>query len=288
MITEEKLNISDTIIKHSSDAIITINNEGIIQSWNPAAEKVFEYSEKEAVDQNISIIIPDKEPESLLKKHKASLAKHLETGKTSIIGIGRFNITAQRKSGEEFPVYLSVDKLGDSGFVGIIQDISREHYQTNLFKNIINNLKHVAWTADRDGNINFLSDAWVAWTGRKKEDSMGTAWAESVHPEDIERLLKMWEEALKDGQPYSGECRFVHLDGRITFCTFLGVPIKVNGVVTNWVGLDIDITEQKEREEELQKANEETNTALKAKTDFIANMSHEIRTPLNSIMPCLS
>src|SRR5262245_30859662 len=74
-----------TILETAVDAFITINDRGRIESFNPAAEKLFGYAAAEVVGQNVKLLMPP--PYS--DEHDAYLARYLATGERRIIGIGR-------------------------------------------------------------------------------------------------------------------------------------------------------------------------------------------------------
>jgi PAS domain S-box-containing protein len=112
---EERLR---TVLETAVDTIITINQSGIIQSVNVAAQRMFGYSEDELVGQNVKILMPTPYRE----EHDGYLAHYLETHEPRMIGIGR-EVTGQRKDGTRFPVDLSVSEVaGLNLFTGIIRD----------------------------------------------------------------------------------------------------------------------------------------------------------------------
>lgn len=117
------------IINGMVEAVITITEDGIVKSFNTAAEKMFGYSEKEVIGLNISMLIPAPDRE----QHDSFLAKYLTTGNSRIIGIGR-NVIAQRKNGETLPIHLSVSELpadenGKRRFIGSCLDITQQIMQ---------------------------------------------------------------------------------------------------------------------------------------------------------------
>jgi two-component system sensor kinase FixL len=115
--------ILDTI----PDAMIVIDDHGIIQHFSAAAERLFDYSEHEALGQNVSILMP--EPDS--SRHDGYLARYKSTGERHIIGIGRI-VTGKRRDGTTFPMHLSVGEMHSGGkrhFTGFVRDLT-EHQQT--------------------------------------------------------------------------------------------------------------------------------------------------------------
>lgn len=112
----------NAIISQALDAIIHINTQGIIQSFNPAAEKIFGYEAGEVIGQNVNMLMP--EPEH--SQHDGYLKRYLDTREVHIIGSER-EFMALRKDGSTFPMSLSVNIMnfkGETGFIGIVRDIT--------------------------------------------------------------------------------------------------------------------------------------------------------------------
>ncbi|WP_264213315.1 hybrid sensor histidine kinase/response regulator [Leisingera thetidis] len=114
----------EAMIASSLDAILVVGADGRIQAFNGAAESVFGYSRSEAMGQQmVNLIVPD----HLQEAHKAGMKRFLQTGTARVAGKGRLQLEARRKSGELFPVELSVS-VSQSGtdtvFVGFLRDIS--------------------------------------------------------------------------------------------------------------------------------------------------------------------
>jgi len=110
------------ILDTAVEGIITIDDRGIIESVNPAAEKMFGYRSREIVGKNISILMPMPHRAA----HDGYLDNYKRTGHAKIIGIGR-EVSGRRKNGTVFPMDLSVSevKLADRRlFTGFIRDIT--------------------------------------------------------------------------------------------------------------------------------------------------------------------
>ena len=110
------------ILHTAVEGIITIDDHGVIESVNPAARKLFGYTQQEMVGRNVSILMP--EPYS--SEHGHYLSNYLTTGKGKIIGIGR-EVIGRRKDGSLFPMDLSVGEVrlaGERFFTGIVRDIT--------------------------------------------------------------------------------------------------------------------------------------------------------------------
>jgi two-component system, LuxR family, sensor kinase FixL len=110
--------ILDTVV----DAIITIDERGIVQMVNPAAERMFGYTAGEMVGRNVSMLMPS----PYRDEHDGYLANYCRTREAKIIGIGR-EVIGLRKDGSEFPLDLAVSEVVSDGtrmFTGIIRDIT--------------------------------------------------------------------------------------------------------------------------------------------------------------------
>ncbi|MDX2507202.1 MAG: PAS domain S-box protein [Gammaproteobacteria bacterium] len=109
-----------SIVNTAADAIISINSQGIIEHFNLAAEKMFGYSADEAIGCNINILMPSPYRE----KHQQYLNRALKAQHSYVIGFTR-EIVAQRKSGQIFPIELSVSQMDHHKCcTGIIRDLS--------------------------------------------------------------------------------------------------------------------------------------------------------------------
>lgn len=111
-----------SIVESAVDAIIVIDDRGLIQASNPGAERLFGYTVSEVVGRNVSMLMPSPDRE----RHDGYMRHYLTTGEQKIIGIGR-EVTALKKDGTRFPVHLSVGEMvgeGKRSFTGILHDLS--------------------------------------------------------------------------------------------------------------------------------------------------------------------
>lgn len=110
------------VINTVVDGIITIDAHGIVETMNPAAERIFGYSATEVIGRNVKILMP----EPYHSAHDGYLNNYLDTGKHKIIGSGR-EVIGRRKDGSTFPMELAVSEMpvrAEVKFTGIVRDIS--------------------------------------------------------------------------------------------------------------------------------------------------------------------
>ncbi|QDG54146.1 PAS domain S-box protein [Persicimonas caeni] len=121
---EEEKSRTQAIFDAAVDGIVTIDEKGLIQRLNRAAEEIYGYSAAEIVGQSVEVLMP----EPMRELHAAYLAEHGVTGMSQFVGTGG-EYEALRKDGSIVPVYLSVGEMSvdhERGFVGVVRDISRQ------------------------------------------------------------------------------------------------------------------------------------------------------------------
>jgi PAS domain S-box-containing protein len=110
------------IVNSAVDGIIVIDAHGRVETFNPAAERLFGYTADEVLGQNVDMLMPSPYHE----EHDTYLSRYLATGRAKIIGVGR-EVQGRRKDGSTFPLHLSVGQItidGQSRFTGILHDLS--------------------------------------------------------------------------------------------------------------------------------------------------------------------
>jgi two-component system CheB/CheR fusion protein len=118
----ESVNRLAAVFNHAAEGIVTIDEEGKIESFNQSAEHMFGYSAEEVVGRNIKVLMPSPYHD----EHDGYLMNYIQTGIRKIIGIRR-EVRGRRKDGTAFPLDLAVSELQDDGrrlFIGIIRDLT--------------------------------------------------------------------------------------------------------------------------------------------------------------------
>lgn len=128
---EESEARTHAIFNTAVDGIISIDEHGIIRSFNPAAEAVFGYTAAEIIGQSVNVLMPP----PYRAEHDGYLQQYLRTGRSKIIGVGR-QVIGMRKDGTTFPMDLAVSEWRTDNrpmFTGIVRDITtRRRAEENL------------------------------------------------------------------------------------------------------------------------------------------------------------
>jgi len=130
-----------SILATVPDAMIVIDEVGLILSFSAAAEKMFGYTEREVIGSNIKMLMPSPDRE----RHDTYLASYMTTGRRKIIGIGRVT-TALHHDGSTFPIELSVGEawVGDKRiFTGFIRDLTERQQTLLRLQDLQSELAHV-------------------------------------------------------------------------------------------------------------------------------------------------
>ena len=122
-VRQTKRSLEQAILHTAIDGIVTIDEDGIVRTFNPACERLFGYEAGEIIGRNVNMLMPAPYRE----EHDGYLRRYRETGERRIIGIGR-EVAGRKKDGSGFPLYLSVgewvDDDGSRLFVGVLRDIT--------------------------------------------------------------------------------------------------------------------------------------------------------------------
>lgn len=252
--TREK-SILDTVI----DGIITIDERGIIESVNKAAEYYFEYSENELLGKNISMLMPVE----YAHLHDNYLTKYRETGETKIIGVGRI-VEGLKKNGGLFPIDLAVSEMwinGQRKFTGVVRDISqRLETEANLRHSEERlRLSHqfagmITWEWD------LLTDD-LYWSNRFGEEAPTPLkvrfeqFMDGIHRDDRDAVMSAIDKCIKEGIDYKIEHRAFGKGGELRWVLEQGNVVRdPDGRAIRMIGVAQDITSRKTAEKQQQES----------------------------------
>jgi two-component system, LuxR family, sensor kinase FixL len=213
------------LLNATPDAVVLINGNGIIESFNPGAERVFGYQAEEIVGQNIALLMPT----PFRPNHDQYIRRYQQTGEARFMLAPR-EVEACRKDGSVFPAEVSVGQVDGDGppsFIGIVRDITERMAAEARLHRVEANLltaQALAHVGSFEGDwpnarVNFWSDEFFRIVGLDPEQGPLSP-AEFVHhfahPEDRERVeARMAEDAGKTSGGGELEYRIIRPDGTI-------------------------------------------------------------------------
>lgn len=257
------------IVESSDDAIVSKDLNGIILSWNRGAERIFGYTAEEAVGQPISIIaVPDRTDEM------ANILSRVRQGER----IEHFETKRRTKNGLVLEISLSVSPIrnSDGKIVGaskIARDISDRKLAEEMlrrsearFRGAVTAVSSLIWTNDANGHMRGEQPGWGNFTGQSHDQYQGYGWADAVHPEDAQKTIDAWNEAVTERRMFVFEHRVRRHDGVYRLFSIRAVPVlNPNGEIQEWVGVHTDVTEErhlaKERADTLAREHRARETA---------------------------
>lgn len=139
---EEAEALLQSILQTVPDAMIVIDERGLIESLSTTAERLFGYTRDEVAGKNVSMFMPSPHRE----QHDGYLDRYLKTGERHIIGIGRI-VVGQRRDGTTFPMHLTVGELRTAAkhfFTGFIRDLTDQQMTENRMKDLQAEVAHMS------------------------------------------------------------------------------------------------------------------------------------------------
>jgi PAS domain S-box-containing protein len=234
------------IVENSNDAIIAKTLDGIVTSWNPAAERMYGYSSKEMVGTSIDQLSPEGhngEITSILAKIKAGLdVEHVET-------------LHVRKDGTVFPVLLTVSPVRDAdgaviGGSTITRDMTQEKEAFNAARSMIESSLDALVAISPEGMITDANEATVKATGVPRRELIGTAFPECFT--DPVKAKSIYELVIEQGMAVDYPLTMRHRDGTLTEVLYnASVYRDVGGKVLGVFAAARDVTSQNQAQIEI-------------------------------------
>jgi PAS domain S-box-containing protein len=291
------------ILETALDAIISVDHEGKIQEWNPAAEKIFGYKRSEAVGRPMDQLII---PPAMWEVYHDGLTHYLMTGVGSLIG-RPIELTLKRKDGSEFRAEIGISRIlteDPPRCTALIRDITeRKQAETFLRQSeerlrlLVENVKDYAiYMLDPEGKIVTWNTGAEGVEGYRAEEIIGKHLSTFFTPEDVRRNVP--EESLKlaerEGRVENEGWR-VRKDGSRFWSQGIITALRdEEGQLRGFSKIAHDITKQKKAEEKIRQLNEQLEQRVRARTAqleaanneleaFSYSVSHDLRAPLRHI-----
>jgi PAS domain S-box-containing protein len=269
-----------SVIESSDDAIAAGTLDGIILSWNAGAEKIYEYTEAEALGKPISMLVP---PE--LSDEENKILETLKSGDR----IEHFKTVRVTKTGKRINVSLTISPIKDStgrtvGISRIARDITERKLAEEALRASEERLRLAQQAAGigafernvRTGVVTWSTDLELMYGLQPGTfDGRTTAFFQNlIHPDDQTRVMDLLECALKTGQQTTGEWRVVWPDGSIHWIAGRWqVFVDESGEPSRVLGVNMDVTERKRTEQVLC----ETNRRLEERTALLETREELLR-----------
>ncbi len=243
------------IVATSQDAIISKNLDGAIQSWNPAAERMFGYRAEEVLGKSITLILPPefiREEEKTLQK--LALGQRIEHFETERLG----------RDGRRLEVSVTISPLMNAegrvvGASKIIRDISQRknaEARMRLLAAALQAAANAISISGSDGSIQWVNEAFTRLTGYSAEESAGlnpSVFKSGHH--DAQYYQKMWETVL-DKRVWQGELVNRRKDGSLYHEEMTVTPVVGrDGAITHFIAVKQDVTERKRTEARMLRQN---------------------------------
>jgi PAS domain S-box-containing protein len=267
------------IVESSDDAIISLDLGGVIRSWNIGAQRMYGYTELEALGQPMTIIIP---PE--LREEQEKLLQRLKTGARIV----HYDTVRRAKDGTRIDVSLTISPLRDSagkifGVAKIARNITLSkkaeaalRESEERFRLVANAAPVMIWMSGPDKLCTYFNQPWLEFTGRSIRAELGNGWAENVHPEDLDGCLKNYNNAFDGRKQFKMEYRLRRHDGEYRWILDLGVPrFQRDGSFAGYIGTCIDVTDRKLAEESVANMGGKLIEAHEQERTWIARELHD-------------
>ena len=303
-LTETELQLQ-AIIDNIADGIVAVDACGQIIFVNSGMVKMFGYPDGELVGQNIKMLMPESERGS----HDGYLATSQPGKPTFILGHQR-DLMGTGKDGNSFPIEISVSELPlmkQCRFIGVIRDISERkrrqrevEFSRLLLNRIVDSSPSCMIVLDDGHRVTHWNRACEAILGVSAAEVVGAhnQWkafypmprailADLVMEDNAaERIARRYGDIVhQSDNGWEGVDYFPDLPGGGRWMHFMAAPMRDEmGRIIGAVETLIDVTAQKNREQELEESKVAAMAASHAKSQFLATMSHEIKTPMNAVV----
>jgi PAS domain S-box-containing protein len=256
---QENEDWSRDLVQHSRDLLCIHDLQGRLLSCNPAPARVLGYTVEELLQIPMrEIIAPEFRPQ-----FDAYLTEIERAGEASGL-MAVLTRTGERRIWE-YHNTLRTEGVASPIVRGMAHDVTeRKRAEAALrasegrFRSLVRASSQIVWICNASGGQKGAGDLeWQTFTGLSAAETVGEGWAAAIHPEDRERTLNAWHQAVASGSVFAIEHRVRRRDGTYRFMQARAVPVPdASGKTVEWVGMHTDITEMKQAEQELRQAKE--------------------------------
>jgi PAS domain S-box-containing protein len=280
------------IVDSALDCVVTIDHEGCITEFNPAAEDTFGYRRGQVLGKHLADVVI---PPSLREKHRQGFARYLATGEARVLG-KRIEMTAVRADGSEFPVELTITRIpleGPPSFTGYLRDITernRARQELRRSEAFLAEAQHLSRTGSFSWRVATDEITWSEQLYRIFQidrdaqvtfELIGTR----IHPEDLPAFQEHIERSRRDRSDMQLEFRLQMPGGAVKY-VHVAAHIRGDHGHPEYIGAVQDVTERRASEEALSKARSELSQVARITSLGVltASIAHEVNQPLSGII----
>src|SRR4029453_13070699 len=132
-----------------------------------------------------------------------------------------------------------------------------------LFRALVDASAQIVWTTNAAGGVEEDSPSWRQFTGQTYDQWKGSGWQDAIHPDDRGRIDPAWRKPVAEVSPFNGKYRLHPVPRAWRWTGVRAVPLKADGSVKGWVGMNFDITERKEADAQRELLLRELNHRVK-------------------------
>jgi PAS domain S-box-containing protein len=281
-----------TILDSALDCIVSIDRDGCITEFNPAAERTFGYRRDEVVGQELADVII---PPALRERHRQGFTRYLATGEAHVLG-RRIEMTAVRADGSEFPTELAITRIPSDGppsFTGYLRDITerkRSEEELRRSEAFLAEAQHLSRVGSFSWRVATDEIMWSEQLYRIFEidrdvrvtfEVIGTR----VHPEDVSVFQDQIERSRRDGSNMQLEIRLQMPDGAVKYVHVVA-HCRDDGGQLEYIGAVQDVTQRRLSEATLAMVRSELASVARITSLGVltASIAHEVNQPLAGII----
>jgi PAS domain S-box-containing protein len=241
------------------DAVVGMDANGLIVSWNARAEEMFGWSAAQAVGRPMDKVLV---PSRYRRRHRAGLKRFLTTGRARILE-RRIELEALHRDGREIPVELAVVAVrrnGQTEFTGFLRDLSRERAalaalkeSDERYRTLVERLPGIVYIDEPGARARYISPQIESLLGYTAEEWLENPalWEVMLHPDDRERASLELAAGERSGRRFTSEYRLMARDGAVVWIRDEATPIHDAAGSLLVHGVMFDVTREREIEAEL-------------------------------------
>ncbi len=282
----------EAVLDTARDAIVSIDAAGVVTLFNRTAERMFGYRADEVLGRNVTVLMPSPH----LEEHNQYLDNYRVTGVPKAIGRIR-HVEAARKSGEVFPIELSVSEAhvgGQTVYTAILRDVSERKLaeeelrrERDFAEHLIETADAIVLVRDRDARIVLYNRYLERLSGWPLAETKGRDWYSTFVPEPERAGLRtIFQQALGEGEARGYVNKLLTRDGSVREIEWHTSALRdAKGAPSGMLSIGQDVTERRRAEErvrELEKIAQERERLADIGA-ITAKIAHDLGNPLSGV-----